>query len=163
MKKIGVRGLKYLKILHVFFVVVLFGGILISLVINMNIDFTRYHETHYGYKILILISNKAILHGTIATIIIAFIYGIFTNWGFFKHKWIVIKIILFVIQICIGLFVINKFTLDNMELLEIQDEVALTNPTFIHNQMIRQVALFLQVIITACIFIISYIKPNYKK
>lgn len=163
MKKLGVRELKYLKMLHVFFVVVLFGGILISLVININIDFTNYDETYYGYKTLILLSSKAIKHGTIATIIIACIYGFRTKWGFFKFRWIGLKIILFTIQICLGLFIINKFTLENLEILESQKELALSNATFIHNQEIRQIALFLQVLITIIIFIISFMKPRFNK
>lgn len=162
MKKLSVRGLKYLKIIHVFFVVVLFGGILISLVVNLNIDFTNFNETYYGYKGLILISSKAIKHGTILTIIIACIYGFFTKWGFFKHKWITIKIILFAIQICLGLFIINSLTLENMELLQTMQEKALNNEVFMHNQVVRQIALVLQVILTLAIFVISYLKPGMK-
>lgn len=163
MKKLNVKGLKILKILHVFFVVVLFGGILISLVINLHIDFHNYNETYYGYKSMILLSSKVIRHGTIATIIIGCIYGLFTNWGFFKHKWIGTKMILFVIQICIGLFIINNLSIENLNLLQSQKELALSDETFIHNQQIRQIALFLQVFITIIIFAISYIKPWMKK
>lgn len=163
MKKIESKNLKGLKMFHVFFVVVLFGGILISLVINLHIDFTNYDETYYGYKNMILLSSKVIRHGTIATIIIGCIYGFFTNWGFFKHKWIGMKLILFAIQICLGVFIINNLSIDNLELLESQKELALSNDVFIHNQFIRQIALFLQVFVTIIIFVISFIKPGMKK
>lgn len=162
MKQMSGKGLKFLKVLHVFFVVVLFGGILGSLVLSMNIDFTEYNEAYFGYKSLFILSSKMILHGTILTIIIGCMYGLFTKWGFIKHKWIMIKWILFIIQIVIGLFIINRLTLENIALLETQKELALSNKTFILHQHIRTVANVIQVLITLVIFIISFLKPGYK-
>lgn len=161
--KIGKKGLKYLKIVHIFFVVVLLGGLLSSMIINLSIDFTKYDETYYGYKTMLLISNKMLRHGTIATILIGCIYGFFTKWGFFKHKWITVKCILFAVQIAIYFLVISNLTSTNFELLETQKELALNDPTFIINQKIRQIALFLEIILTIIIFVISFLKPWKKK
>ncbi|MEH7522110.1 DUF2269 domain-containing protein, partial [Bacillus sp. JJ1503] len=51
----------------------------------------------------------------------------------------------------------------NMELLETQKEMALSNPIFIQNHEIRQYAVYFQVLVTIFIFIISFLKPWKKK
>ncbi|WP_244440916.1 hypothetical protein [Neobacillus jeddahensis] len=57
----------------------------------------------------------------------------------------------------------DKLMVANMELLETQKELALSNPVFIQNHEIRQVAVYFQVIVTSFIFIISFLKPWKKK
>lgn len=163
MEKVGPNGMKWLKIIHVFLVVLFFGGILSSLALNLHIDFTRYDESYLGYKNLIIISDNIVRWGAIGTLLVGFTYGFFTNWGFFKHRWVGVKFVLYIIQTIIGIFVIDKLMLANMELLETQKIMALSNPIFIQNHEIRQCAVYFQVIITIFIFIISFLKPWRKK
>lgn len=163
MKKIGPKGMKWLKIIHVFLVVLFFGGILSSLALNLHIDFTKYDESYLGYKNLIVISDNIVRWGAIGTLLIGLIYGFFTNWGFFKHKWVGVKFVLYIIQTIIGIFVVDKLMVANMELLETQKEMVLNNPIFIRNHEIRQNAVYFQVIVTFFIFVISFLKPWRKK
>ena len=51
----------------------------------------------------------------------------------------------------------------NMELLETQKEMALSNPIFIQNHEIRQYAVYFQVVVTIFVFIISFLKPWKRK
>jgi hypothetical protein len=163
MRKIGPKGMKWLKIIHVFLVVLFFGGILSSLALNLHIDFTEYDESYLGYKNLVIISDNIVRWGAIGTLLVGFTYGFFTNWGFFKHKWVGVKFILYMIQTIVGIFVVDKLMVANMELLESQKELALSNPIFIQNHEIRQYAVYFQVVVTIFIFIISFLKPWKKK
>lgn len=163
MKKLGSTGMKWLKIIHVFLVVLFFGGILSSLALNLHIDFSNYDESHLAYKNLIIISDNIVRWGAIGTLFVGLIYGFFTNWGFFKHRWVGVKFILYMVQTVVGIFVVDKFMLANMELLESQGALALSNPVFIENHEIRQYAVIFQVAVTIFIFIISYLKPWKKK
>ncbi|HWK21491.1 MAG TPA: DUF2269 family protein [Ureibacillus sp.] len=163
MKKIGPKGMKWLKIIHVFLVVLFFGGIISSVALNLHIDFTKYDESYLGYKSIVEISDNVVRWGAIGTLLIGFIYGFFTNWGFFKHRWVGVKFVLYIIQTIVGIFVVDKLMLANMELLEVQKEWALVNPIFIRNHEIREIAVYFQVIVTIFIFIISYLKPWKKK
>ncbi|WP_449622366.1 DUF2269 family protein [Robertmurraya sp. Marseille-Q9965] len=163
MKKIGSKGMKYLKIIHVFLVVLFFGGILSSLALNLHLDLTKYDDSLFFYKNLIIISDNIVRWGAIGTLLVGFTYGFFTKWGFFKHKWVGVKFVLYIIQTIVGIFVIDKLMLANMDLLEIQKEMALTNPVFIQNHDIRQYAVYFQVIVTIFIFVISFLKPWRKK
>lgn len=163
MKKIGPYGMKWLKIIHVFLVVLFFGGILSSLALNFYINLTKYDVSYLGYKNLIIISDHIVRWGAIGTLLVGLTYGFFTNWGFFKYKWVGVKFILYIIQTIVGIFIVDKLLVANMELLETQKEMALNNPIFIRNHEIRQYAVYFQIIMTSFIFIISYLKPWRKK
>lgn len=163
MRKIGPKGLKWLKIIHVFLVVLFFGGILCSVALNLHIDFTKYDESYLGYKNIIIISDNIVRWGAIGTLLVGITYGFFTNWGFFKHRWVGVKFVLYFIQTIIGIFVVDHLMVANMELLETQKEMALSNPIFIQNHEIRQYAVYFQVLVTIFIFIISFLKPWKKK
>ncbi|MEH7526469.1 DUF2269 domain-containing protein, partial [Bacillus sp. JJ1503] len=96
---------KWLKIIHVFLVVLFFGGILSSVALNLHIDFTKYDESYLGYKNIIIISDNIVRWGAIGTLLVGFTYGFFTNWGFFKHRWVGVKFVLYIIQTIVGIFV----------------------------------------------------------
>ena len=163
MKKMGPKGLKWLKIFHLFFVILFFGGILSSTVLNLQMDLTNYEVTNLMYKNMIIISDYVVRYGAVGTLFISFIYGFFTNWGFFKHRWVGVKFVLFIIQTIIGIFIVDKLMVANMELLETQKKWALNNPIFIHNHEIRQYAVMFQIVVTIFILIISVLKPWKKK
>lgn len=78
----GSKDMKWLKIIHVFLVVVFFGGILSSIVLNLHIDFTKYDESYLGYKNMMILSDYIVRLGAVGTLLIGFVYGFFTNWGF---------------------------------------------------------------------------------
>lgn len=163
MKKIGPVGMKWLKIIHVFLVVLFFGGIMSSLALNLYVDFTQYDESYLGYKNIVIISDHIIRWGAIGTLLVGLIYGFFTNWGFFKHRWVGVKFVLYIIQTFVGIFVVDELMVANMELLETQKALALSNPVFIQNHEMRQYAVIFQICVTIFIFVISYVKPWRKK
>jgi Predicted integral membrane protein (DUF2269) len=163
MRKIGPKGMKWLKIIHVFLVVLFFGGIVSSLALYLHIDIAKYDESYLSYKNLIVISDHIVRWGAIGTLLIGFTYGFFTNWGFFKHRWVGVKFVLYIIQTLVGIFVVDKLMVANMELLETQKEMALTNPIFIRNHENTHYAVYFQVIVTFFIFMISFLKPWRKK
>ncbi|MGG6311356.1 hypothetical protein [Paenibacillus macerans] len=56
--------------------------------LNLRIDFTKYEPSYLTYKSLILISDHVVRYGAVGTLVVGFVYGFFTNWGFFKHRWV---------------------------------------------------------------------------
>ncbi|MBO9128790.1 DUF2269 family protein [Bacillus sp. 165] len=163
MKKLGPTGMKWLKILHIMLVTLFFGGITSSLALNLGISLDSYTKTFETYKSIVIISDNIIRIGAVGTLFIGLLYGLFTNWGFFKHRWVTVKWILFMIQTFIGIFVVDKLMLVNMMILENQKSMALNNPVFIHNHTLRQYAVIFQVVTTIFILCISVIKPWKKK
>lgn len=82
MRKIGPLGMKWLKIIHLFLVVLFLGGILSSFALSWNLDVSSFEDARIGYRSLIIISDHIVRYGAIGTLILAFIYGFFTTWGF---------------------------------------------------------------------------------
>lgn len=163
MRKLGSTGIKWLKIIHIVLVVLFYGGILTSVALNLKLELSSFDEVYITYKNLIIISDNIVKHGAIGTIFVGLIYGIFTNWGFFKHKWITVKWVLFAIQTVIGIFIVDKLMVANMVILENEKSMALNNLVFLHNHSLRQYAVIVQIVITTIIICISVLRPGKKK
>lgn len=102
MKKLGKNGLKILKISHLLFAIMWFGGVmaLVSLQLGAAPD-TR--EMMYMAAVAHLVVDEYFLiPGGIGILLTALVYGIFTRWGFFKHRWLAVKWTLTILLIIIG-------------------------------------------------------------
>jgi hypothetical protein len=163
LKKFGPVGLKWLKILHLLLVTLFFGGIMSSTALNFSDNLAVYESTFQTYKSIVIISDYIIRIGAVGTLVIAFIYGFLTKWGFYKHRWLTVKWILFIGQTLLGIFVVDELMMSNMAILEAEKINALDNPVFNENHEYRNYAVILQIIITVFIFIISALKPWKKK
>ncbi|MFD1357920.1 DUF2269 family protein [Fictibacillus halophilus] len=163
MKTIGNKGLKWLKIIHIVLAALFFGGIMSSVAINAGVKLDSYEMTLETYKRIVVISDYVIRTGAVGTLLVGFIYGIFTNWGFFKHRWVTVKWVLFIVQTLVGIFVVDNLMMTNMAILEREKALALSNPTFIENHELREYAVWFQVGVTLFIFSISVLKSWKKK
>ena len=140
-----------------------YGGILSSVALNLKSKLSSYEEVYATYKSIIIISDKIVKHGAIGTILVGIIYGVFTNWGFFKHRWVAVKWFLFIIQTIIGIFIVDKLMIANMIILKSEGSQALNDAVFLHNHFLIQYTVFAQIFLTTLILIISVLKPWRKK
>lgn len=163
MKKLNLPGMKWLKIVHIGLVALFFGGIMSSIALQFGMDLGSYENTLDAYRSMVRLSDRIVRTGAVGTLLVGVVYGIFTNWGFFKHRWITIKWALFILQTIIGIFIVDKLMMANMGMLETLHAEALANPDFIRNHTYRQCAVAVQVILTLVIIAISVIKPRKKK
>lgn len=163
MKKLGTKATRWLKILHIVLVSLFFGGIMSSLVLHFTMEMAAYGQTLELYKNVVTISDYIVRTGAVGTLLVGSIYGFFTNWGFFKHRWVTVKWILFIIQTVVGINIVDELMMENMALLEAEGSKALTNPVFIDNHTNRQYAVYFQIAVTLFIFAISVLRPWKKK
>lgn len=163
MKTLGPAGMKWLKIAHILLAALFFGGIMSSLALNFAVNLAAYHETFDFYRHTVIISDYIIRICAVGTLLIGLLYGIFTKWGFFKHRWIAVKWVLFIIQTFIGIFIVDQLMEANMAMLEAGKASALKSPVFMHNHTLRQYAAIVQIAITVFIICISVLKPWKKK
>ncbi|MGG1396851.1 hypothetical protein ABE288_03190 [Bacillus salipaludis] len=105
MKKFCPFGMKWLKVIHIMLVALFFGGIMSSsFALNYGITLATFDETFETYKRIVIISDQIVRIGAVGTLLVGFIYGFFTNWGFFKQRGVTVKWILFIIQTISHLF-----------------------------------------------------------
>ncbi|MGG6311357.1 hypothetical protein [Paenibacillus macerans] len=70
---------------------------------------------------------------------------------------------MYLVQTVIGIFVVDKLMVANMELLETEGALALSDPAFLQNHAVRLAFVWFQVAVTVFIVIISVWKPWKKK
>ena len=81
MPKFGSLGLKILKMLHMFLIVLFLGGILSSFALLMKLDLSKYDDVYAAYKTFNIISDSVVKIGAQGTIVLGAVYGFFTRWG----------------------------------------------------------------------------------
>ena len=120
-------------------------------------------ELYMRSRMLQIVDDYFIVWGATGALITGLIYSVWTNWGFFKHTWIIVKWILILLQILTGMFVIATPLNDNVILAEQLRDVALTNPVFTGNIQTTQIAGTVQTLFLLFVIVISVQKPWKKK
>ncbi len=88
---LGNRGQKMLKWLHLTFVAFCLGGLLSMLVLSLLKNEIRTENPYLIDLAIYRLFNIVVNNSFYAVLITAFIYALFTNWGFFRHRWIATK------------------------------------------------------------------------
>ena len=93
MIKIKKSGLKILKIFHLLAVSCWVGGAASMLLLNIYNSAAVSEGMLYGVNTASHLIDYwiIVIFGASGCIITGIIYGVFTAWGFFKHKWIIAK------------------------------------------------------------------------
>jgi hypothetical protein len=142
---LGPVAMKWLKILHLFLVALFFGGILSSLALTLRLNLSSFDEVYSAYNSIMIISDHIVEYGAQGTLILGVVYGVLTTWGFFKHKWLTVKWVVFIAQTFAGILVVDKLMVANMTLLETERSAALSNPIFLQNHFLRQAVVIAQI------------------
>ncbi|MDR3706266.1 MAG: hypothetical protein P4L28_10205 [Paludibacteraceae bacterium] len=158
MNKLNAKGVKILKIGHLVFAMMWIVGVMAMAIISL-LKSQSGDELYATYHISRIIDNSLVIPGAMSTVITAIIYGIFTNWGFFKHKWIIVKWIVSIIVILVGTFYFSPLLDNCLEVADTKRNLALTDPTVLHDSFITTIGAFCQACILLFLIAISVIKP----
>lgn len=159
MKKLGSKGLKVLKTLHLIFAMIWTTGAIAMVLVTFLTKAQTADELQMKYSILLVIDNWLIITGAMTSLVIGIVYGIFTNWGFFKHRWIIVKWIITVAQILFGTFAYHPSLTKNLSLIgELKEEVVY-NAEFIANNRFMEISGFFQSGLLLFMIVISVFKP----
>ncbi|MDR3059128.1 MAG: DUF2269 family protein [Prevotella sp.] len=154
MKKFGATGMKILKTLHLIFVMLWTVGV-IAMAILLLMKAQSGDELFMKYKAVRFIDDLIVIPTATITVLIGILYGIKSNWGFFKYKWVTVKWIVSIIVIVVGTFYLSPMLDANLELSDTQRNLAMSNAEMIsrENQIfycgcISSITLILLVIIS---------------
>lgn len=164
MFKLQKDGLKVLKICHLLAVCLWLGGAVSVLLLNLKNPAATSEGMLYGINTASnLIDIWVIGLGAMGCIITGLLYGFFTAWGFFKHKWIIAKWLLIIIAfISISIFLVPS--LESM--LHLSHEFgtnALHNSDYLVAKSTHLYWSIFQVALYMILVIISVIKPWGKR
>lgn len=120
-------------------------------------------ELYMMLDIILFIDWVFVIPGALLSVIVGIIYGLFTNWGFFKHRWILIKWIISVVVIMVGTFYFSPNLEQALEIADQTRDSALTDPVVTFNIKRATISAFLQGSALIFLVIISVFKPWKKK
>ncbi len=159
MKKLGPGGQRWLKCFHVFFSCAWAGGGISLLAINL---FLRPEEGMDLFGIdasMKFIDDFIIIPGAIGSFLTGLVYSIFTNWGWFKHRWITVKWIIIAWGILSGTFLLGPWLNSLPPLSKAQGMDALANPAYMGTKHLLWYFGGFQVASIVFAVFISIIKP----
>jgi hypothetical protein len=163
MKKLTSKGQKWLKGFHVFFSCCWVGA---AVCLTSMMFFTKATDGMQLYGInfsLKFIDDFIIIPGAMGCLLTSLIYSLFTNWGWFKHRWITIKWIINIGGVIFGTFWLGPWLNSLAPISKIEGLDALINHTYIHNQKMLYMWGTLQAATLIFAVFISVLKPWKKK
>jgi hypothetical protein len=158
-KKIKPQGVKILKMFHLFFAFCwIIGGVALCLL--FYIIFPRAGDDVYLHaRIVQVVDDWLIIGGAVGTLLTGLIYSLWTNWGFFKHRWISLKWLMITLQILFGTFVLGPCINGNVGISGRLGGAALSDSAFLHNVLVSQAGGTAQLLLLLAILVISVQKP----
>ena len=133
MKKMRARDQKWLKCFHV-----IFAGIWVGAGACLTLKQFFIHPTDgmalYGTtSTLKFIDDFVIIPAAVGCLLTAFIYSIWTKWGWFKHNWITVKWGINIFGVLFGSFFLGPWLNALPPLAKTQGLAAINDATFVHN------------------------------
>lgn len=162
MKKLGLKGMRTLKAIHLVLVMMWVIGVAgmwsLSWIKPGNAD-----ELSMLLDCIMWLDSTLTIPGAILTVVVGIIYGLFTNWGFFKFRWITVKWIIGITVILVGTFYFHPTQVAAIEVVNSTPATALTDPTVTHAFAVSHSTSLIQVAALIFLVIISVFKPWNKK
>lgn len=163
MKKLSAKGSKYLKIIHLIFVAIWFGGFMTWYPLVLGNGLTEYESAYTTYLNMRSIAWNVIGWGGIGSLSTGVLLGLFGNWSLFRHRWVAVKFFTVIGLIFFGMFFLEELMLSNIELLEEQNVRALSHSRFLDNHQWIKKGLIFEAVVFVTLVTISVIKPWRKK
>jgi len=162
-RKLEPQAVKILKMFHLLFAFEwIIGGVALCFLLFIT-DPQTGDELYMRSIILQIVDDYCIIPGAVLAVATGLIYNIWTHWGFFKHKWIVSKWIMAIMQGLFGMFVLVPCIDTNVVIADHLRDAALTDPAFLYNTQILQIVGTIQSLFLVLVIVISVQKPWKKK
>lgn len=112
--KISAKGMKVLKVVHLLCAVAWFGSALSMNLLRYLVGHPDAAGMYWMAEVLEAIDMKILVPGAIGCLLTGIAYGFFTNWGFFKHRWLLVKWVLTLFMILFGTFYMGPLVKENV-------------------------------------------------
>ncbi len=161
MLKLQAKGLKWLKGFHLIAVSCWIGGGIALILLYFLKNGVTDGGVLYGINqsIHFVDRNIVVIPGAFGCLITGFLFSIFSNWGFFKHGWMIFKWIVTIVAILFGTFFLGPWERAMMHLSGTLGISSLSNPEYLHNQKMNLIFGALQILVLMIVVFISIFKP----
>lgn len=161
MRKLKAKGLRWLKGFHLIAVSCWVGGAMALILLYFIKGGISDGGELYGI-------NRSIHHVDMAVVVVpgafgclltGLIYSIFSNWGFFKHNWLIFKWFITVVAILFGTFFLGPWETSMMEISGDLGISSLGDAAYRYNEKMNLIFGALQGIVLMVTVFISVLKP----
>lgn len=160
MRKLTLIPKKWLLSLHIIFSAIWLGITFAFLILSINVLFTddvQIIKSYYTSLIrLETTAGRVSIIGTVAT---GIVLSVFTHWGMFKYRWIIVKEVLTIGSMGLGFAFIYFWTSKGSAIL-LADGIA---PAFVNIQVQLLAGIVIQILSLSSMFLISVFKPWGKR
>ena len=149
---LGIKSNSWIKAFHVIFACAWFGAVISVILIFLLTNQTASQEIlKNNSKLMETIDLYIIVPSSLSCYLLGILLSWKTNWGFFKFKWIVVKMVLGTVLIMFGFFFLGPWILEANETKHLHD--------FRQIQEKLGISMILQAIVIVVTLIISTTKP----
>lgn len=160
MKKLSPQGISTLKIFHLIAVAAWLGGqiclILLSAMRTTMVDIADQYAIILATE---AIDEIVIVGGSMATLLTGLFYSLFTNWGFFRHRWLTIKWMLTLTMIVFGIVCLGPWASEMADITTAKRALAFADPDFLSAEQKSMLFGNIQFCLAIFLIIISVKKP----
>ncbi len=134
MKKLSAKGQKWLKGIHILFACMWVGAAIILCFMNPFLKASDGMQL-YGIDVSMkFIDDYIIIPGANGALLTGLVYSIFTGWGWFKHRWIVVKWCITLFGVIFGTFWLGPWVNGLVPVSKVQGLAALADPGYLQNR-----------------------------
>ena len=152
MKILGIKPAIWHKSIHVFFACAWFGSVLAVILIYLLTEETASLKVlRHNSDLMEQIDKFIIIPSSLLCYVFGLIISWKTNWGFFKYKWVFVKLIIGTGLILFGIFFLGPWIMEASTTSEVIEFKSLQNKLGL--------AMIVQAIIIGITILISTMKP----
>lgn len=134
MKKLSAKGQKWLKGIHILFACMWVGAAIILCFMNPFLKASDGMQLYGIDASMKFIDDYIIIPGANGALLTGLVYSIFTGWGWFKHRWIVVKWCITLFGVIFGTFWLGPWVNGLVPVSKVQGLAALADPGYLHNR-----------------------------
>lgn len=163
MKKLSTNGLRTLKVVHLICAILWIGSAVSLNALRYLVPVEDAASMYYLAEVLEAIDMQLLVPGAVGCLLTGIVYGVWTNFGFFKHRWLTVKWMLTIFMILMGTFCMGPLVKENVLIGKSLMEGAGDAARYAANVTTNTYLGALQLMLLTVVLIISVWKPWKKK
>ncbi len=163
MKLLSAKETKALKVVHLICAIAWLGSAISMNLLRHLVEVEDAAGLYWMAEILEAIDMKILVPGAIGCLLTGIAYGIFTNWGFFRHRWLATKWALTLFMILFGTFHMGPLVKENVLIGKAVMEGNGDAVQYWHNVAANAYGGLLQLALLTFVIILSVYKPWKQK
>lgn len=163
-KRLSPGSMKTLKVFHLLFIMMWTMGVVMMALLNWKKE-SSIEGFLYCQNISLYIDYVLVIPGAICTVITGLVYGIKTQWGFFRFRWLTVKWIVGVLIIIIGTFFLHPIALGLVESWDTLQNLGYMKYLYVNreNILLLEITSTIQALGLLSLVVVSVFKPWKQK